>query len=392
MNKSYATIIKSGLIFSICLLSSCKKENITPTPPPPVVIPGLTIPQNYENVNFSGNAKTQIDVVNQLIDLTKEAQKGRIVTNTLTKSALDGLFTASNPSLAAVITPYFKAKLEGTNGWFDEIAKASGNSYVPSATISGNGGVFGTGTGAYLFDENGVEMEQLIEKGQFGATLYKHATDLMAGTITLSTVDQLIAIFGATPSFANSGSAVVAVENRDKGMANYAARRDKNDGNGFYSKIKVQFITLQAAIKGGSNYNKERDAALSEIRLIWEKVNAATIINYCHAVTSTMSATSTTDNQKAAALHAYGECVGFTHGWRTIPQSYKKITDTQIDEVLVLLNAPYQGTPTSYKFITDPATELTKLTSVITKLQVIYGFSAADVEDFKKNWVTEQKR
>ena len=379
--------IKTLSVLSFVLLqvfSSCKKDD---------TIPALIIPSAYDNATFVANATAQTNVVNQLNALTTEAKKGRISTNQLSKSNLDNLFTTGNPSLANVITPYFKGKLEGTNGWFDEIAKASNNAYVLGAPTAGaQGGVYGTGSSAYLFDENGLEMEQLIEKGQFGATLYKHATDLTDGNITLATADQLLAIFGATPSFANSGSNVVAVEIRDKAMANYAARRDKNDGNGFYSQMKAQFIKLQAALKAGEKYNKDRDEALAALKLTWEKVNAATIINYCHAVVTTLSATTTTNDQKAAALHAYGECVGFTHGWKTIPQKHKKITETQIEEVLTLLNAPYNGTPTSYKFVTDAVNELPKLTQIITKLQGIYGFSDAEVESFRNNWVTVQNR
>ena len=369
----------------ITLLFNCKGKE-------PVVIPALSIPTVYTSTNFSTNALTQTTVVNQLNALTTEAKKGRVSGTLVAKTALDNLFNAGINSLATLATPYYKGKLEGTNGWFDKLAQASGNTYTPAIPTTGKGGVFGTGSSAYLFDENGLEMEQMIEKGLFGAVLFKHATDLFSGNINEATTDQLIAIFGATPSFSNSSSANVAVEIRDRAMANYGARRDKNDGNGFYSQMKFQIIRLQAAIKAGADYNKDRDEAIASIKLIWEKINASTIINYCHAVISTLSATTITDNQKAAALHAYGECVGFTHGWRTIAQAHKRITDNQIDEVLTLLNAPYNGTPTAYKFVTDAVNELPKLTQIINKLKDIYGFSTQEIEDFKLNWITVQNR
>ncbi len=385
ISKTISNSLKTAIFGTLLVFSSCKKDE---------PIPALVLPTTYNNITFVANATTQTNVVNQLVALTTEAKKGRSFFNSMTKATLDNLFTTGNPSLASVATTYYKGKIEGTNGFFDEINKANGGSFYTPAAPNGTsqGGVYGTGTSAYLFDENGLEMEQMIEKGLFGAVLYKHATDLIAGNITESTADQLLAVFGGTPSFANSGSNNVATEVRDRAMANYAARRDKNDGNGYYSQMKMQFIKLQTAVKAGANYNKERDEALAEIKLLWEKVNAATVINYCHAVVSTLSTTTTTDNQKAAALHAYGECVGFIHGFRTISQSQKKITDAQIDEVLVLLNAPYNGTATSYKFVTDAVNELPKLTQIITKLQAIYGFSTQDIEDFKSNWVTVQNR
>lgn len=367
-------------ILSFSLFFSCKKNEETR--------PALQIATIYDDSNYSTQASTQLAVVNQLINITNEAKKGRVNGTTITKTALDNLFMAGNPSLSAVSTSYFKGKLEGTGNWFDEIAKASGGTYTPSATIQGQGGTFG----GYLFDENGLEIEQLIEKGMFGAVLYNHATTLLSGNITAQTPHQLLAIFGGTPFFANSSSNNVPVERRDRAMANYGARRDKNDGNGLYSQFKNQMLKLQSAIKAGDNYNQERNEAIAELKLIWEKINKATVINYCHSVISTMSQTTTTDAQKASALHAYGECVGFMHGWRTIPQSQKRITDTQIDEILTLLNAPHNATPTSYKFITEPANELPKLQQIITKLQQIYGFTNQEIEDFRKNWVTEQNR
>jgi hypothetical protein len=350
------------------------------------VIPPLSIPTTYDGAAFATNAATQIGVGKRLESITNEAKKGRINGKLVSADSLNFWFTTATPNLKAVNTTYFTSKLEGT-GWFAEIAKASGGTYTPSATITGNGGTYG----GYLFDENGLEIEQLIEKGQFGSVLYNHATTLLSGKITAETVDQVIAIFGANPTFPNTPTAAKTTS-PDKYMANYAARRDKNDGKGFYTQMKEALIKLQAAVKAGDNYTKERDEAVAGVKLTWEKVNAATIINYCHAVVSTLSATAPTDAQKGAALHAYGECVGFTHGWRTIPQAQKKITDAQIDEVLDLLNAPATGTPTSYKFITDAVNQLPRLPQIIAKLKGIYGFTDAEIEDFKSNWVSVQGR
>jgi hypothetical protein len=346
----------------------------------------LEIPTAYDNSAFSANVTTEEAVRTQLEALVAEAKKGRTAGALLDYGVLSNLYNTGAPSLKGVTTAYYAGRLDGAGNWLDEMARASGTGYTLGSPV-GQGGTLG----GYLFDENGLEIEQLLEKGLFGAALYNHAVALMKGEMTPATADQLVRIFGAHPDFPNTPTAAKAA-NPDKFMANYAARRDKNDGAGLYSQMKSAFIQLQAALKAGDKYNEERDEAMATIRLTWEKINAATIINYCHSVISTMSATSTSDNDKAKALHAYGECVGFAHGWRTIPQEYKQITDTEIDEVLTLLNAPYGGTPTSYKFVTDPVNELPKLTQIIDKLKSEYAFTAQEIEDFKKNWVTEQGR
>ncbi|MCW5923688.1 MAG: DUF4856 domain-containing protein [Saprospiraceae bacterium] len=367
-------------ILIACLVAfaftSCKKDEKAP----------LDIPTTYDAASFAANTATEDAVRNQLDALVNEAKKGRTPGTVLNYATLSQLYSTGSPSLKSITTTYYAGRLDGAGNWLDEMAKASGLGYTPGTPV-GQGGTFG----GYLFDENGLEIEQLVEKGLFGAALYHHAVNLMQGTMTPASADQLVRIFGSHPDFPNTPTASKAA-NPDKFMANYAARRDKNDGSGLYFQMKNAFIKLQAALKAGDEYNQERDEALATIRETWEKVNAATIINYCHSVISTMSSTNPTDAQKASALHAYGECVGFIHGWRTIPQSHKKLTDAEIDEILVLLNAPYNGTPTSYKFATDPLTELPKLTQVIGKLKAKFGFSDQEIEDFKKNWVAEQGR
>ena len=373
-----STIIKYSLslVLFVVLFSACEEKDKSP----------LQIPATYDGSTFSANTANQNAVRSQMETLVSEIKKGRTAGFVLDQANLTQLFNAGDPSLQSICTPYYSDRLQGAGNWLDELAKASGNTYTPAAP-TGQGGVFG----GYLFEENGLELEQMVEKGLFGAAMYHHAVSLMQGALTPATADQLLCLFGAHPDFPNTPTAANTA-NPDKFMANYAARRDKNDGTGLYSQMKNAFIKLQAALKAGDDYQQERDEALLRLRLTWEKVNAGTVINYCHSVISTMSATNPTDAQKASALHAYGECVGFMHGWRTIPSGFKIITDPEIEEVLLLLNAPYNGTPTSFTFATDPLNELPKLTQIISKLKAKYGFSTQEIEDFKKNWVAEQGR
>ena len=346
--------------------------------------PDLVIPATYNATTFSANNMVQSGVISRFSTLVSEAKKGRINGTVVNPATLTQLFDADNPSLKSQTTAYYAALLEGSGKWFDALSQASGNTYTPGTPV-GQGGTFG----GYLFDENGLEMEQLVDKGLFGAALYNHALQLTNSTMTVATADQMLTIVGGNPTFPNSDDATKHAQ-PDKYLLNYAARRDKNDGTGLYTQIKNNFIKLQAALAAGADYNPERDAAIADIQLLLEKVNAATTINYCHSVISTLSTTNPTDEQKAAALHAYGECVGFIHGWRTV--AAKKISDSEIDEILILLNAPVNGTPQSYLFVTDALNQLPKLQQVIAKLKTLYGFSDQEIEDFKKNWVKEQNR
>jgi len=362
-------------IFFLIVSSSCTDQNKT-----------LSIPEDYNATNFITSATTELAVLNQLDNLVSEMKKGRSVDNNLEKVVLQNLYQAGSPSLADITTTYYDSKINGLTGFFTELEKAAGNEYNP-ATPNETGGVYGS----YLFNQYGLEPEQQVEKGIFAAALYNHFVRLTKTEFSENTVHQMAAIMGLNPSFPSSNNATLH-SNPDRFAAVYVARRDKNDGNGFYSILKKEFIRLQAAVNQGSDFNDERDEAIETIKQTWEKAILATVINYSYATIATLSSTSPTDVQKASALHAYGEAVGFLHGWKTISQADKVITDAQIDALLVLLNAPSNGNPTSYLFITDATNQLPKLLDVISEIQGIYDFTSADLEDFKKNWVSEQSR
>ena len=366
------------LAFAAFSLVACEKEE-TPKP-------DLNIPNSYNGSSFGSDAADQLNLRTHLNNLVNEAKRGRDAANTVQFSELTNLYTAGTPSVQSAANSYFQGRLAGAEGWLAELAKASGNTYTPG-TPTGEGGAFG----GYLFDENGLEIEQLVEKGLFGAMNYYQAQQLLRNPSTVN-LNKALALYGAHPSFPNTTTAA-NTDFPDAHMANYAARRsDSNDPNSLYTRVKTAFITAQAAIEAGENYTTERDAALADLRLNWEKVNAATIINYCHSVISTMSNTAPTDAQKGNALHAYGEAVGFMHGWRNLPADSKRITDAQIDAVLEQLRAVPGQTPVSYVFITEPVTNLPRLQAVINQLQQIYGFSNAEVESFRNNWINVQNR
>lgn len=357
-------------------LFSCKEDEGDKT------FPALEVPTSYESASYESNASTELAVRSGLSALSSTMKAGRGGA-TVTEIDLNTGFSGGTPSLRGITTSYYAGKMPN---WFAELAKASGGTFDPAEAPNGDGGVYGS----YLFDENGLEIEQVVEKGLFGAALYNHAlTVIKGGNLTAADIDKLVAIFGAHPSFPNSDK---AEQNKDVFAAKYAARRDKNDGNGLYTAIKTNLITAKAAIEKGEDYNQDRDKALSDFRYNWEKSNMATVINYLLATSSKLSQTSATDADKSSALHAYSEAVGFLHGWRGISASDKAITDAEIDQILELMNAPADGTPTSYTFVTDGFNQLSKLQTAIEKLQQIYKFTDQEMTDFAFNWVSEQGR
>lgn len=376
MNLTKKLIIPIILALTI---SACSKDEIKNN-----ITSVLTIPSFYDSSNYSTNTASILQIRTNFDGMVTEIKKGRILNNPVSADLLTANFSNGNPSIETFTTVEFANQLKGDDGWFKSLVNLSENTYSPDSLIS-KGGVFG----GYLFNANGVEPEQIIEKGLFGAALVNQVIQLLSNNPTLISVDKALFLVGATPHFKNSGNAIHGVI-ADKYLANYVARRDKNDGNGFYSSLKFNFIKLQAAIKGGDAFNNNKNEAIAKIKMILEEANYATVINYCHSSIANLSKTTLTETEKAATLHALNECVGFSLGWKNV--NGKKITDTQIDEIITLLNMPASGGGKPALFITDRVNQITKLQTIIDKIKTIYGFSNSQIDDFKKNWVAEQAR
>jgi len=392
--RSYA-LLAVVLVF----FASCKEDDKVTTPPPP----DLQIPTFYDSTGYAANVVTESQVRSQLATLTSRMQVGRNMDSTVTLAALQNLYNGT--TLRTVTGASYQAKIDIA---LSELARATGKGvrYAWENAPNGDGGVIPTAVGGrtgYLYDENVLELEQVVEKGLFAAAMYNHAVSLIsAGNITEATIDKLVEIYGAKPGFGNNERN--SDPNRDRFSAQYAARRsDSANANSIYAQIKRNLITAKAAVKAGSAFNQLRDQALADFKLNWEKALAATVINYCHSTLAGLTAPNRDDGIVTSAMHAYGEAVGFLSGWRAVPASQRRITDAQIDELLDLLRAPYNQTANaqSYLFLsTSSATaQLYRLdgrndpnTGVIERLAQIYGFSNQEVEDFKRNWVAFQNR
>ncbi len=358
----------SSLLLGTIMFESCNSDSDkTPT---------LTVPATYDGSGFQSNTTSEKAILSELKTLVDELKKGRNAENTLSEAVLLGLYDGK--TLKTQTSSYYQSVVTDA---LKSAALASGKSYTPSSESTG--GVLN----GYLFDKNGLEPEQVVEKGMFGATLARTAFAILdQEPISAANVDRALAALGGNPTFPNTNTAAPG-RTPDSYLMTYAARRsDTTNKQSLYNQLKTAFIKAQSASKNPSTFAAQYKEARAEIKLTAEKINAATVINYCFSVINTMSQTNPTDAQKGSALHALGECVGFTHGWKTI--AGKKITDNQIDELLALMNAPNS----CYLFATKPFENLPKLQQAVDKLKAIYGFTDIEVESFKKNWINEQKR
>jgi len=334
------------------------------------------VPTTYDSPDYATNAAEDLkfrDLNKAMQDPMKAAEAN--VTAMPTASSLKDLFAAGTPSLKSVTTSYYATKIESI---VDQFVAATNPAWVPTDPPVGTGGKYGN----WIFNQFGTDLRQRVEKGLFAGAYYNRAVALIAdkSKITEATIDKLVALYGAHPSFPQADK---DVPNPDVFVALYAKRRDdKTQSTGLYRKIKADLITAKAAVK--QKCDAERDAALASFLLNWEKVELATIVYYLNDSATKLSKDPPVVADQASALHGLGEAGAFVHGFRTIAN--KKITDAEIDDLLTTLRSPHEGDASSYKFVTSFGTEATKLTTAIGKIKTIYGFTDAEIAAFKINY------
>lgn len=322
-------------------------------------LPELEIPDNYTSANFESNTTAEAAVLDQLDALADELNAMEASNTTSELTYPDALESVTLDAYAAKISV-----------WLDEAEKAAGNEFDLENAPAGEGGLLGT----RLLDENGLELEQMIEKGSFGAALYNHALDVLAEPVTEASIDQLVRIFGADPSFSPDDTRFAAT---------YAKRRSDNDaGEGFLYNIENSLIAAKAAVAAGPEYEFQLQNALGTFLLNWEASNFATVIFYANATKVLIREAGDDPVALGNAMHAYSEAVGFTEGWKGLQG--KRITDEQIDQILALLLAEDGQTPESYRFLKEPAL-LDNMDQIIDIIQDVYGFTEEDVAGFYVN-------
>lgn len=345
-------------------------------------LPVLDIPSSYESSNYEDNTQIEGKVIDELGSLTTTVNDAEAAAPNA------GLSTIEYPStLASVTQANYRSLVEA---WLPEVVNAANSSdgfknpgLGNTPEDSNEGGLLGT----RLLDEYGLELEQMVQKGSFGAALYNHAITVVnnikmeeEGFTDSGAIDRLVEIHGTQPDFdvANVTAA-----------ATYSRRRSNLDAQtGYFFDIKNNLITAKAAMESGNQFDIKRDEALDEFLLNWEKSFFATVIFYCKSTTDQLNAAfqlpDGEDKNVALgnAMHAYGEGVAFAHGFKRLP--VKQITDSQIDFILNELKAPEGENPESYAFLNDPSL-IQNFQNLINYIQDIYNFTDEEIESYYVN-------
>ncbi|MDA7502236.1 DUF4856 domain-containing protein [Chitinophagales bacterium] len=193
---------------------------------------------------------------------------------------------------------------------FIEAIAAASTSTVAAA--EGQAGILESedGTKSFLLSANGLEYEQLIEKGIMGACFYYQATSVYLGDEKMNVDNEIVdplegtemqhhwdeawGYFGAPIDFPDS--------NTGSFWANYSLIA--NDVIGSNEKLKNAFILGRYAI--GEKDIVQRNLTIAHLRVEWEKVLAASALHYLN---------NALDNFDDFALraHALSEAIAFIY-------------------------------------------------------------------------------
>lgn len=317
----------AGLIF----FAGCDDDDEDPDPDPSYEVPTTYSFSNIQNET----ARDQLDMLDELTVYMKTANTPGTA---LDQQKLSDMYTNSNDPFSQTFSGNLQEithpdEVATFNRFISEITVAS------QSTTDGSDGTAGVvtsenGSSQYLFDGNGIEHIQLIEKGLMGAAFYYQGVTVLLGpdseaaSIDLAAADQAaidrvaaqwdqaFAYFGVPADFPNN-----ADQARFHGK--YCNGRD---GLLNTNRIMSSFLVGRAALINGdqASFNEARNNVINE----WERVIAGTAIHYFNGGIQNLS-------DDAIRNHELSEAWAFTWSLKFNPS--KRITDAQIDEVLNLL-------------------------------------------------------
>ncbi len=310
-----------------------------------------TIPTTYSFTDASGNTTVnysgQTDRLNQLremVSLMKSAISSSISADDL-KAMFANTGGNGNGNFSFTSAKQLKDKCFAVDQalfetWMDKLALAS-ISYSSQAA-DGQAGVLTSGTSTYLFDENGKEYLQLIEKGLMGAVFMNQALNVffveeinVDNTTAVDAVngkyytemehhfDEAFGYFGVGIDFPTT----IPADFWGKYCNNQNATLNSN------ADMMSNFRKGRAAIS--NNYLTDRDKAITAISKEWEEIAAFQAKKYLQDAISFFG------NDDAKYLHALSEAYAFSWNLRYAPEATRRFTPTSHTSLMNLYKSNF---------------------------------------------------
>ncbi|MDB4934983.1 MAG: hypothetical protein JWP87_1955 [Labilithrix sp.] len=345
---------------------------------------GVPIPATYDGASFALNAKDELDLKARVLAINDKMKTAEgTMPMPVTSADLQAIFTAGPPSLRTIATAYTQATVDT---YFTQFGEGTTRTWKPEDVEADGGGEGGTNDAgvpvggkydnASIVNAVGVDLREATGKLLINGSLYNYALQLAGGAVTGATVDRLVALYGSTPTLLNAADFDGGTEQNGL-IAEYAFKRDSKIGApGTYRKIKGALLVAKAAAVAGEACRTDLQGALNVFFLEWERASYLTVIYYLNAAGTNAIAIPA---KGQAALHAYGEALGFAQSFKGIPQDRRRITDVQIDGLLATM-----GADTPYRLVTRSGERVQAFATAIQQIGGIYGFTPTEIEEAKK--------
>jgi hypothetical protein len=348
-----ALVLAAGFI-----LTGCNKDN-NADPQPTYETPET---YNFENVSHTG----QTERLDMLAEMVAEMKKGNTKGTVVDAQKLKDMYANANNHFSFTSANQLKNKTFEPDralfeSWMDTLAIAS------SSLLDGSNGIAGVVVSndkskQYLFDANGVELTQIIEKGLMGAVFYYQASSVYLSDEKIgASVDN---------STVTPGKGTTMEHHWDEAFGYYGVPKDfpgNKTGIRYHGKygndrdalVETNKIMKEGFIKGRAAIsNKDmngKDEAVAKVREHWERVIASTAISYLNKAKADMA-------DDALRNHSLSEAKAFIMSLKY--NIGKKISNEQIDAVINHLGANF------YEI------ELEHINAARNQLSTIYGMDS----------------
>jgi hypothetical protein len=364
--KNYISLLIISLIIVLSHSACQKTDDLT-----------YTIPTtyNFENVDYIGQS-LRIEMLEELAAYTKSANttgSNPLSAATMIDMYINNNAPFSNPDLNTSIRQLKNKVVISIQNKMEsymtaqETASLSTNQ-VATATQAGIL-TSNDGNESFLFNENGVELAQIIEKGLAVSCLYYQSSIVYLGDTKMSVdnkavttgkgtnmehhFDEAFGYFGAPIDFPGNIS----------GLKLWAKYSNKvNSILGCNSKVMNAFFKGRAAISA-EDYDA-RDIARQTIKTEWEIILAAVGISYLNDARENSA-------DPALCYHYLTEAYAFIMGLKY--GASKSIPDAEVDNILTALAASADPLQANFYGTTDQDinTAINTITNTFTTLKDI---------------------
>jgi len=351
-------------VFAIVSVTSCKKKGCTDPEAynyseeakkndgscsyeAPYTIPttySFTDASGNSTVNFSGQTE-RLNQLREMVVLMKSAISSSISADDL-KAMFANTGGNGNGNFSFTSTKQLKDKCFAVDQalfetWMDKLALASVS--FSSQAADGQAGVLTSGTSTYLFDENGKEYLQFIEKGLMGAVFMNQALNVYFSSSKMD-------VDNATAVDATNGLYYTAMEHHfDEAFGYFGVGIDfpTTIPNDFWGKYcNNQNATINSNADMMSNFRKgraaisnkyltDRDKAIKAISKEWEEISAFQAKKYLQDAIGFFG------NDDAKYLHALSEAYAFSWNLRYAPETTRRFTPTSHTSLMNLYKSNF---------------------------------------------------